>query len=149
MGLVAVILGAVYTYQSYMLPKAPIGNPWAPVLFPLGLGILMMLFGAATFIVEALKGLNSDDKSKRPQFHLQGMKLIFIVAFLCLVYTFLFDRIGFVFSTLIFLFAMLTVVNVGKYRQNLIVTLVFSFGLWYVFSSVFQINLPASPFGIL
>ena len=148
-GLVAVVLGAVYAYQSWALPRAPIGNPLAPVMFPLGLGLLMMLLGAITFATEAAKGLNSDDKAKRPQFHLKGMKLIFFVIFMCLVYTVLFDHAGFVFSTLIFLMCMLSVINAGRFKQNLVVTLAFSFGLWYIFQSVFQINLPASPLGIL
>lgn len=147
-GLAAMVIGVVYTYQSYMLPRAPIGNPLAPILFPLGLGVFMMLLGAVTFAIEASKGLNTDDKSKRPQFHLQGMKLIFFVIFMCLVYTVIFDRAGFVFSTLIFLMSMLMTINAGKFKQNLIITLVFTLGLWYVFSSVFQINLPSSPLGI-
>lgn len=146
-GLAAVVVGAVYAYQAYIMPKAPIGNPWAPLMFPIGLGVLMMILGALTFCIEAAKGLNADDKSKRPQFHMSGMKLIFFVIVMCLIYTVMFDHAGFIISTLVFLFVMLTVINSGRFRQNLIVTLVFVFGLSYIFGNVFQINLPASPWG--
>lgn len=148
-GLVAIILGVVYSFQAYALPRAPIGNPMAPVYFPLGLGVLMTLLGAVIFYIEAKKGLNSDDKSKRPQFHFKSMKLIFIVIGLCLLYTVMFDYAGFVFSTLVFLMAMLTFIN-GKERvkQNAILTICFSFGMWYIFVHIFQISLPSSPLGI-
>ncbi len=148
-GLAAVVFGAVYAWQAWALPRAPIGNPLAPILFPLGLGFLMMFFGALLFGVEASRGLNADDKSKRPRFHLKGMKLIFFVIAMCAVYTIMFDHAGFVFSTIVFLLGMLVVVNPGRHKINLIVTLCFAFGLWYVFSNVFQINLPSSPLGIL
>jgi putative tricarboxylic transport membrane protein len=131
------------------LPKAPIGNPMSPIYFPLGLGVLMVLFGAISFAVEARKGLNSDDKSKRPQFHIKNMKLIFIVIALCLLYTAMFDRLGFVISTIIFLMAMLFFINgLNKTVQNAIITLCFSFGMWYIFVRIFQISLPSSPLGI-
>ncbi|MDL2298725.1 tripartite tricarboxylate transporter TctB family protein [Synergistaceae bacterium OttesenSCG-928-D05] len=148
-GLVAMVFGFIYGMQAIALPKAPIGNPMAPIYFPLGLAVLMVLFGAVIFIIEALKGLNSDDKSKRPQFHFHSMKLIFIVIVLCLLYTAMFDHLGFVFSTIIFLMAMLMAIN-GKNKslQNGIITLCFSFGMWYIFVNIFQINLPASPLGI-
>ncbi len=148
-GLAAVILGAVYSQQAWALPRAPIGNPLSPIMFPLGIGVFMMLMGALTFAVEASKGLNTDDKSKRPHFQWKGIKLIVFVVVMCAIYTLLFDHLGFVISTLIFLGVMLMVINAGKHKLNLIVTLAFSLGLWYIFGNIFQINLPASPLGIL
>lgn len=149
-GLVAMIFGAVYGIQAMGLPRARIGNPMAPIYFPMGLAVIMVFLGAVTFFIEWRKGLNSDDKSKRPQFHLKSMKLILYVIGLCLVYTFLFDRLGFVLSTILFLMAMLTIINSGRQKllQNAVITVVFSFGMWYVFVNIFQISLPMSPLGI-
>jgi len=148
-GLVSIIFGVIYAVQALALPKAPIGNPMAPIYFPLGLGVLMAFFGAITFVIEARKGLNSDDKSKRPQFHFKTMKLIFIVIGFCILYTIMFDYAGFVFSTIVFLMGMLTFVNGrDKFVQNAVLTLCFSFGMWFIFVNVFQISLPASPLGI-
>lgn len=147
--LAAIVFGVAYGAQAIGLPRAPIGNPMAPLYFPMGLAGLMVFLGAVSFVIEARKGLNNDDKSKRPQFHMKSMKLILIVMALCLVYTFLFDRIGFVFSTILFLMAMLTAINSSKKMlQNAVITLCFSFGMWYVFVKVFQISLPMSPLGI-
>ena len=149
-GLLAMVFGTVYGIQAINLPRAPIGNPMAPIYFPLGLGVLMTLFGAVLFITEASKGLNSDDKSRRPQFHFHSMKLIFIVMGLCILYTLMFDYAGFVFSTIVFLMSMLTIINNGrsKFKVNTIISLCFSFGMWYLFVNIFQIVLPVSPLGI-
>lgn len=149
-GLIAIVFGVIYGVQAYHLPQAPIGNPMAPIYFPLGLGVLMALFGAILFITEAHKGLNSDDKSKRPKFHAHSIKLISIVVGLCLIYTAIFDYAGFVFSSLLFLMSMLTIINNGKSKImiNSAISLCFSFGMWYVFMHVFQISLPSSPLGI-
>ena len=148
-GLAAIGIGVAYGVQAFGLPKAPIGNPMAPIYFPLGLAALMIFLGALLFITEARKGLNSDDKSKRPKFHLQSMKLILVVIVLCLLYTVIFERLGFVISTLIFLMLMLTVVNgPKKWLANAVITVCFSLGAWYVFARIFQISLPTSPFGI-
>jgi putative tricarboxylic transport membrane protein len=146
----SIIFGLAYGVQAVGLPRAPIGNPMAPIYFPMGLAILMVFFGALLFFFEARKGLNSDDKSKRPKFQFSGMKLILLVIALCLLYTVTFDRIGFVFSTMIFLMAMLTFIN-GRQRtvMNAVITLCYSLGVWYIFVNIFQIVLPASPLGIL
>lgn len=149
-GLVAIIFGIIYGMQAANLPRAPLGNPMAPVYFPMGLAALMVLFGLILFLTEARKGLNSDDKKKRPQFHYHSMKLIFVVIGLCFLYTVMFDHAGFVFSTLVFLMSMLTCINSGSGKTivNGIISLCFSFGMWYIFVNVFQISLPASPLGI-
>lgn len=149
-GLVAMIFGAVYGIQAMGLPRARIGNPMAPIYFPMGLAGMMILLGAITFFIEWRKGLNNDDKSKRPQFHFASMKLILCVIVFCLVYTVLFEYIGFVFSTILFLMAMLTVINNGrdKLARNAVITVVFSFSMWYIFVNIFQISLPSSPLGI-
>ena len=147
--IVSMVFGLAYGWQVTGLRRAPIGNPLAPVYFPAGLAIGMILLGAALFFFEARKGLNSDDKSKRPHFSLRTMKLILITIALCMVYTVTFDRLGFVFSTIIFLMAMLSFINgLDKTLFNGVLTLCYSFGMWYLFSRVFQIILPASPLGI-
>jgi putative tricarboxylic transport membrane protein len=147
--LTAIIFGLAYGFQTTGLQRAPIGNPMAPVYFPMGLAIFMVFLGAMLFYFEARKGLNSDDKSKRPKFNFSSMKLILIVIALCLLYTVTFDRLGFVLSTMIFLMAMLTFIN-GRQRtvMNAVITVCYSIGMWYIFVNVFQIVLPPSPLGI-
>uniref|UniRef100_UPI0033241479 tripartite tricarboxylate transporter TctB family protein n=1 Tax=Aminomonas paucivorans TaxID=81412 RepID=UPI0033241479 len=79
-GLAAVVLGVLYGIQAWHLPKALIGNPWAPVYFPLGLGILMTVLGALLLFQEARKGLTNLEGTKPPRFDRRSLGLIGAVA---------------------------------------------------------------------
>ncbi len=142
-GLSAIFIGIVYTIQAFHLPKAMIGNPWAPVYFPVGLGILMAGLGLLLVVLEAKKGLTNLEGVKRPNFQAASLKLIFGTAGLCILYALIFERLGFILATLIFLGALLFLINGPKaWKINTILTLGFTFGAWYVFVKLFQINLP-------
>ena len=78
------VLGVLYGIQAWHLPKALIGNPWAPVYFPLGLGILMTALGALLFFLEARKGLTNLEGTKVPRFDRRSLGLIGAVAGLVL-----------------------------------------------------------------
>ena len=142
-GFTALFLGIVYAIQAFNLPKAMIGNPWAPVYFPVGLGILMACLGLLQVVLEARKGLTNLEGVKRPKFQASSLKLIFGAAALCILYALIFERLGFIISTLIFLGALLFLINGPKaWKLNSILTAGFTFGAWYMFVKLFQINLP-------
>ena len=142
-GFTALFLGIVYAIQAFHLPKAMIGNPWAPVYFPIGLGILMACLGLLQIVLEARKGLTNLEGVKRPKFQASSLKLIFGAAVLCILYALIFERLGFIISTLIFLGALLFLINGPRaWKLNAILTLGFTFGAWYTFVKLFQINLP-------
>lgn len=137
------VLGVLYGIQAWHLPKALIGNPWAPVYFPLGLGILHDGPGGSSALPGGPQGPHQPGGSQGSRFDRRSLGLIGAVAGLCLLYTLLFERIGFIPSTLIFLMGMLSVVNGPKrWMANGLITLGFTFGAWYSFVRVFQINLP-------
>jgi putative tricarboxylic transport membrane protein len=142
-GFTALFLGIVYAIQAFNLPKAMIGNPWAPVYFPIGLGILMACLGLLQIVLEARKGLTNLEGVKRPKFQASSLKLIFGAAVLCILYALIFERLGFIISTLIFLGALLFLINGPRaWKLNSILTVGFTFGAWYIFVKLFQINLP-------
>lgn len=142
-GFAALFLGIVYTIQAFNLPKAMIGNPWAPVFFPIGIGLLMAALGLLLVVIEARKGLTNLEGVKRPKFQASSLKLIFGAAALCILYALIFERLGFIISTLIFLGALLFLINGPRaWKLNTGLTLGFTFGAWYTFVKLFQINLP-------
>lgn len=142
-GFTALFLGVVYAIQAFNLPKAMIGNPWAPVYFPIGLGILMAALGLLQVVLEARKGLTNLEGVKRPKFQASSLKLIFGAAALCVLYAIIFERLGFIISTLVFLGSLLFLINGARaWKLNTGLTLGFTFGAWYTFVKLFQINLP-------
>ncbi|MFA0887967.1 MAG: tripartite tricarboxylate transporter TctB family protein [Synergistales bacterium] len=142
-GFTAIFIGVVYAVQALHLPKAMIGNPWAPVYFPVGLGILMAALGLLLVALEARKGLTNLEGVKRPKFQAASLKLIFGAAALCILYALLFEHAGFILSTLVFLGALLFLINGPRaWKLNGALTLGFTFSAWYTFVKLFQINLP-------
>lgn len=142
-GLFALILGMSYSVMTWNLPRATVGNPLAPLIFPGLLGGLMILLGLGVLIVDrkrALRGMKERaPKAKDPGY----WKLILGTVLACVAYGLAFDWLGYVLATLPFLWVLLTLSNEFKrWRSNLLISAVFTFVLWLAFVKGFQINLP-------
>ncbi|WP_422446319.1 tripartite tricarboxylate transporter TctB family protein [Thermoanaerobacterium sp. DL9XJH110] len=142
-GMVATIIGIIYSIQALSLPKATIGNPWAPVYFPLALGILMAALGVVMIAVEVLRGntrLQAGAKAPKDKSYII---LIIGTIIICVVYAAVFNIVGFIISTLFFLGGMLFLVNGSKaWLTNTVITVVFTFAVWYAFEKILMISLP-------
>ncbi len=137
-----IIISIVFLIGTINLPKANLGNPNGPIYFPMGISILLLIFGIIYFFQE-LKHLGNDNEKIRQLFSGRVLKLVAWTIVLGLGYTVIFDRIGFLFSTILFLGALLFVINgVKKWKVNIIVTLVFSYASWYSFSELLGVSLP-------
>lgn len=137
-GIAGLALGISYFIQSLNLPKAFIGNPWAPIYFPLSLGVFMILCSAILFF-ESLRHKKKSEKfsARVPWFLIIGTISIGSI------YAVLFNRIGFIPSTIIFIGAMLFLVNGTKgWLQNIILTVCLTLSVWYCFEKVLYISMP-------
>ena len=138
-GIFAIFLGAIYSAQSLALPKASIGNPWAPIYFPVSLGVLLIAVGVMILV----KALKHSKEGSRLSFPREALILIGGTLLICAVYAFIFERIGFIPSTMIFMGSVLTLINEFKnWKINLIVSVSFTLLIWGVFEKLFYINLP-------
>ena len=70
------------------------------------------------------------------------LRIIFTIVF-ALVYALLFEPLGFLISTILFLGAVLFLINGFKHWfQNILVTIIFSAIAWYTFSQLLDVSLP-------
>lgn len=142
-GIVATLLGLVYSLQAFGLPKASIGNPWAPIYFPMALGILMAAMGILMIMVEVLRGKTRVQASAKAQKDKSYIILIIGTIIICVVYAAIFNMVGFIISTLLFLGGMLFLVNGPRaWMTNTIITVIFTFAVWYTFEKILMISLP-------
>jgi putative tricarboxylic transport membrane protein len=73
-------------------------------------------------------------------------KSIAQVSALCVLYVFLFERLGYLFSTFLFLVTVLFLFNgKGKWKSVLALAAGFSVGVYVLFGSVLNIQLPRMP----
>lgn len=125
------------------LPQAKLGNPNAPIYFPMMLGVFLLFLSIVYFIQEWRK--SEMEEKEAVQELLQGRvpKLIGLSLLLALGYTFIFEWVGFLLSTILFMASLLFLINgKRKWIVNIATALIFSFVSWYAFGVLLQVSLP-------
>lgn len=143
-GIASLAVGIAFTVMAFSLPDASIGIPFAPKVFPAGLGILMTVLSILQISQETLRARRSKDtttEGRDPYL----IKILLSCVF-ALLYALLFHRIGYVLSTVFFLEAELWLFNGREnWKTNTIVAVVFSIAVYVLFSQVLGVFLPRTP----
>ncbi len=136
-----------YTAASFMLEDASVGRPHEPKIFPAALGILLTALGLMLIIQQVIKSRGKGEKPAGKFTMDEYIKKIVFTVFNGLIYTLLFARAGYIISTVIFLGAELILFNgFKKIKICMIVAVSFSLFVYFLFSKVFGVYLPATPF---
>lgn len=145
-GIIATAIGALYTLTALSIKSAAIGDPMASKIMPLGLGILMTVFGIALTIIEYRKA--GFIKSGQPLIKdKETVKVTAMLSGACILYAVIFQAAGYVISTIIFLELVMLVFSSPKdWKINTIVAVCFSVTVYVVFSKLLGITLPVMPF---
>lgn len=148
-GLVTAAIGLTYSLMSYFGPRARMGNPMNPLYFPLALGFLMTVFGIVLFarsdknnMIENLKELKNISGTEK-----KVSQMILITCICGGLYAFIFEHAGFVISTILFLLSILFMTNGKKVVTNVVVSVLFSVGIFILFNHGLGIPLPKA-FGL-
>ncbi len=150
-GIITSLFGLIFTFATLNLPRAALGNPMAPLYFPLICGVGITVCGVAYYIVKGKKGNSVSAGSEGEKFSLQKIskddKLIALTCVLGLLYAVLFHRIGYILSTVLFLGGMLFALNDGlkKWKTNILVAVGFSVIIYILFYRMLGIPLPQMP----
>jgi putative tricarboxylic transport membrane protein len=140
-------LGLVYGLGAALLPPAAFGDPNAPKVYPLIIAGLLVVFSIVLLVVEL--GKQKEGKAeKKVQFKLENEgKLVTFVTVCCVAYALIFEPIGYVVSTFLFLEAIMVFISKGKKMlMPTICALAFAVGVYLLFNNVFGVTLPPMPF---
>ncbi|MBF9015318.1 MULTISPECIES: tripartite tricarboxylate transporter TctB family protein [unclassified Oceanispirochaeta] len=146
--LLFLLLGLVYTSATLMLPEASVGRAFEPKIFPLMLGIILISMSISLLIRELKEQKETEKKepSDVPFFKEAGFKKIGLTCLASIVYALLFDKAGYVISTIIFLELELLLFNGAKnWKINTAVAVLFSLFIYIVFSKLLGVYLPLTP----
>ncbi len=140
-------LGIIYTTATVMLPDASVGRPFEPKIFPLMLGILLIILSLSLMIKEMAALKNRKETSHKEPFYKEvGFRNILLTCGVSVLYALLFDKLGYFLSTVLFLELELILFNSLKnWKINTIVSVVFSLFIYIVFSKVLGVYLPMTP----
>lgn len=147
-GIIVTVFGMIYGWMALRLPRAAYGDPLAPAIFPILLGIALVICGIILTVTEG-RNPGAPTMDKKP---LKGhglshdTKLIIYTCAVTLIYAVIFNPLGYVLATLFFMNAMLFALN-GKeqWKTNLVVSASFSVGIYLIFMKALGISLPMMP----
>ncbi len=134
------IVSAFIFYSSTQFNMTFIGDSGlGPDFFPKIIAIILFILSAMLFIGSIR---NKDKKS----IYNPNMKYTFMVIFTFAVYVFLIDRIGYLISTIIFAFVVITILKSKSKILNIIFAVIFPVALYLLFTYAFKVSLPTGLF---
>jgi putative tricarboxylic transport membrane protein len=155
---ICVIIGAsIYLYADYQMPVSRMGDALGPRAFPALVGCGLLLAGAL-LLIEAF----SKSDVKKPSTYTetatgepltpkerlrQSGILVAMVAWTALYYT-VFEEVGYLISTVVFLGVLLSYFHRGHHRANFLTAVGFALIVNLLFTHLLNVPLPAGIFSI-
>jgi putative tricarboxylic transport membrane protein len=136
------ILAGIYFYATEQLPSLEIGDPLGPKAFPRLLGILLLIT-ALILLFEIIRGRKvvvSDAPSRGPS-TFGSMMVVAGVSVWTFCYFLVFERLGFVIATIIYLIALMAYFHKNKWTSNVLTSVLFSVGAYLMFTKLLGVNL--------
>jgi putative tricarboxylic transport membrane protein len=141
------LVGLIYTIMAIQLPDASIGRPHTPKIFPLMLGVLMIGLAITLLVKEIRTKAEPDETAQKKGVDVENVRQIGLTAVCAFLYAVLFNRLGYVISTILFLEGLLWVFNgYAKWKQNTLVAVIFSVAVYVLFFKLLNVYLPPLPF---
>ncbi len=146
MALFFLLLGVIYMIMTFQLEDAAIGRPYTPKIFPAALGVLMIGLSIGLLVKESRA--DAEQLASKTGIDVENFKQISLTAICALLYAVLFNRLGYIIATILFLEGVLFVFNgFAHWKQNTIVAVAFSITIYVVFFKLLNVYLPPWPFG--
>ncbi len=139
---ISIVISILFFIGTLNLPKARLGDPDGPMYFPMMVCIFLFIVSVIYFIKEFK---HSYPKSEEIQLLFIGRAPLLIgsTLVLSLIYALIFEKLGFLLSTILFMMAILFIVNGRKkWVVNISVSVLFSLGTWYAFGTLLGVSLP-------
>ncbi|OES46448.1 tripartite tricarboxylate transporter TctB family protein [Domibacillus iocasae] len=137
--IVFILIGVLFMVESRKIAASSYGSNVGPDIFPIGLGLLLILLSIKLFI-ETTKMKKEEAKGEKPDY--KRFLTIFAAAVL---YVVLLEPLGYVITTFLFLVVGFQVLEKGRWLKTILIAAGFSFGVYYLFVHVLQGSLPGFP----
>ncbi|OXS74660.1 tripartite tricarboxylate transporter TctB family protein [Domibacillus enclensis] len=137
--IVFLLIGVLFIVESRKISASSYGSNVGPDIFPIGLGILLVLLSIKLFI-ETAKMKKEDTKGEKPDY-----KRFLIIFGAAVLYVVLLEPLGYVITTFLFLAVGFQVLEKGGWLKTIAIAAAFSFGVYYLFVMVLQGSLPGFP----
>jgi putative tricarboxylic transport membrane protein len=142
----------VYLYSDSKLPQLQVGDPMGPQVFPalIGIGLLgsALLLMAETWRKHHAAATQAEPDPEHAHSDVLSHQLILIgMALWTALYYFAFEPLGYLVSTLVYMFVLLACFNRGRWLVNAACAVGFTLIAYAVFTRFLQVALPQGVFG--
>lgn len=138
-GIAFLLIGLLFVLESRKISESSYGSEVGPNIFPIGLGILLILLSARliyeTFRYQVLQG-----EAEKVQY---GKFVVLLIS--AILYAALLEPLGYVITTFTFLLIAFQTMERGRWIQSLAIASLFSFGVYYLFAEFLGGSLPGFP----
>lgn len=128
----AVLLSVIYLVGTYRIRDIEIVDPLGPKAFPALLGVGMLLCGGILGISTLVNVFASDDGGSAEDERSHPVAIAAVAAWL-LAYYMVFEPLGFLISTAVFIFGLTAFFNRGHWVLNVLVSIGFPLALNLIF----------------
>lgn len=133
------VVGLLFVRGSFKISESAYGSQVGPSTFPLGLGIILTFLSIGLLYQTFAYGAQAKAKQQKDY-----KKLSLILLALCL-YIALFETLGYVISTFLFLLAAFQIMDRSKLLLSVVISAFFSAGVYYFYVVTLQGSLPSFP----
>jgi putative tricarboxylic transport membrane protein len=141
-GIVILILGGAYLIEGIRIPPAAFGDPLGPRIFPTILGISMAACGASLLI-------KPEPRGAQPILVRRSFIQVLILCALLLLYAISLPWLGYLLATLLLVWMAALIMGERSLIKGLVISAVFSTGVFFLFTRVLTIPLPLGFFKTL
>ncbi|MBD1382824.1 tripartite tricarboxylate transporter TctB family protein [Metabacillus arenae] len=138
-GILFLLIGAFFIFESRKISDSSYGSNVGPDIFPIGLGIVLILL-SIRLLFETMKYRKEGKKESKLDY--KRFLVIFVAA---LLYVLLLEPLGYIMTTFLFLIIGFQVIERGRWLKSIVIAAVFSFGVYYLFVEILQGSLPGFP----
>ena len=138
-----VILAVIYLYATTLIPTLAIGEPLGPKAFTRLLGIAMLI-AAGFFALELWRARGNDtgkNEPAEPQFEPGVVAVLLAVAVWTGCYYLVFEKLGYVLATTLYLLPMMMWFNRRRWLANIVSAVLFSGFTYWLFVEL-EVRLP-------
>ena len=143
-------LAAAFTIPEGSFSNAAVGPAALPIVIGAALAVASLALAARGFLrgVPTREEPEAEDAEELDDNPAQSPARFAVVAGLLLGYVVLFLPLGYVISTFLFLFGTTMYLERGRPVRNVVYSLLFALVVYYVFTELLTVVLPAGPLGL-
>lgn len=149
------IFSSLYLFHAYQIPSYPFPVPIDSDVFPTLLGTLLFILSLLLFwqgkrtkqadsvqTEETAQPITETINKEEKTFWARPRTQFWVILVAMMLYAGLIEILGFVVVTMVFLFGVSRYLGYRRHLINGMVAIIFSLGMFYIFTQGLQMNLP-------